>query len=511
MHRRLAGTLTGPVTKWIVLAVWVVILVVSSMFASKLADEQNNEASSWLPASAESTRALDRLTEFQKADAIPTVVVYVRSSGLSDEDIATARKDAAEFAAVRGVEGPVRGPFVSSDGKAMQTIVTFDFGSAGWNAMPDAVDQLRAIASFGDGRVYVTGAGGQAADSAKAFGGIDSTLLASTLGIVIVILLLTYRSPVLWILPMICSGVALFGAQALIYVLARYAGLTVNGQSYAILTILVIGAGTDYALLVVARYREELRNHEDRHQAMASALHRAAPAILASAATVILGMLCLLLAEMNSTAGLGPVAAIGIGVTFLVQVTLLPALLTICGRWVFWPQRPTYGSLEPTRTGFWARIGRRISVRPRLVWVVTAGVLALACLGSLRLDTSGLATDQQYTRQFDSILGQKALVEHGMVDQSNTVDVVARADKAEAVRAAMVGLPGIETPAEPVVIGDLAMVKAALTSDIASPTSFSAVRDVRTATHAVAGADALVAGARRSTSIPRSPPRGTTG
>ena len=177
---------------------------------------------------------------------------------------------------------------------------------------------------------------------------------------------------------------ALFVSQALIYFLARYADLTVNGQSYAILTILVIGAGTDYALLLVARYREELRRHEDRHEAMAFALHRAAPALLASAATVALGMLCLLFAEMNSTAGLGPVAAIGIAVTFVVMVTLLPALLVITGRWIFWPRRPGYGSPEPTQTGFWAKVGRWIAPRPRKVWVVTSVMLAIACLGLLR-------------------------------------------------------------------------------------------------------------------------------
>ena len=162
--------------------------------------------------------------------------------------------------------------------------------------------------------MYVTGPVGQAADSAEAFEGIDGTLLLATLGVVIVILLITYRSPMLWLLPVLSAGVALTVAQAVIYLLAEHAGLTVNGQSAGILTVLVFGAGTDYALLLVARYREELRRHEDRHEAMAVALHRAGPAIIASAATVIVGMLCLLFAEMNSTAGLGPVAAIGVAV-----------------------------------------------------------------------------------------------------------------------------------------------------------------------------------------------------
>jgi RND superfamily putative drug exporter len=145
--------------------------------------------------------------------------------------------------------------------------------------------------------------------------------------------------------------------------------------------VLVFGAGTDYALLLVARYREELRRHHDRHEAMAFALHRAGPAIIASGATVVIGMLCLLFAQTNSTKGLGPVAAIGILVALAVMMTLLPALLVTVGRWVFWPARPVEGSPEPTATGVWARLGARVAARPRLTWLVTAGVLVVLSLG----------------------------------------------------------------------------------------------------------------------------------
>ena len=372
--------------------------------------------------------------------------------------------------------------------------MTFDFGSEGWNAMPDIADELRDIADLDGVDVYVAGIGGQAADSAEAFGGIDTTLLAATLGVVILILLFTYRSPILWVLPIFSAIVGLFTSQALIYFLAKYADLTVNGQSYAILTILVIGAGTDYALLLVARYREELRRHEDRHEAMGFALHRAAPALLASAATVALGMLCLLFAEMNSTAGLGPVAAIGISVTFVVMVTLLPALLVIAGRWVFWPRRPAFGSPEPTQTGFWAKVGRWIVPRPRRVWVLTSVVLAIACLGLLRLDTNGLSTEDSYTQEFQSITGQQVLVDAGLVDQSNTVMVVANAGSEDAVSEAMTDLEGVEPPKPPVTSGDVTFVEAAIGSDPASPEAFATVERVRDAVHDVDGADALVGG-----------------
>jgi RND superfamily putative drug exporter len=494
MHRQIAGRLTGRVTKWVVVGLWAVVLVVAGGFAQKLTDVQNNESASWLPANAESTRALEKMAPFQNPDVIPTLVVYERSSGLTQDDLAAAQSQVAQFQELDGVEGKVLGPFPSEDGQAAQTVVTFDFGKNGWNSMPDAADQLRGIAAIDGVHVYIAGAGGQAADAAEAFGGIDTTLLFSTLAVVIVILLFTYRSPVLWVLPLLSAGVALITAQAIIYLLAKYADLTVNGQSQAILTILVIGAGTDYALLLVARYREELRRHEDRHEAMAFALHRAAPAILASASTVVLGMLCLLLAEMNSTAGLGPVAAIGIAVTFVVMVTLLPALLVVVGRWVFWPKRPTYRSPEPTTRGIWARVGRSISTRPRAVWVGTSIALAVASLGILTLDAQGLAVEDSYTKTFESVEGQKVLAAHGLVDQSNTVQVVANADQAAAVREAMTGIEGTGEPSKPVVAGGVAFLQAPIAGDAASQETFTVIEGVRTAVHQVEGADALVGG-----------------
>ena len=233
-----------------------------------------------------------------------------------------------------------------------------NLGSKGWNGASAAVTNLREHrAGERDGlSVHIAGPLGSAADSANSFKGIDGTLLAATLLIVIVLLLITYRSPTLWLLPVISAGVALVSAEALIYLLAAHAGLTVNAQSAGILYVLVFGAGTDYALLLTARYREELRRHEDRHEAMAVAMRRAGPAIIASGGTVILALLTLSIAELNSTKSLGPVLAIGVGVALISMMTLLPALLVICGRWMFWPVKPAFGSAEPTTKGFWAGV-----------------------------------------------------------------------------------------------------------------------------------------------------------
>lgn len=511
MHRQIAGSLTGPVTKWVVLAVAVVVTGFLGMFSTQLADVQNNEASSWLPESAESTRVLDELSQSVDPNDIPTLVVYHRDGGLTEDDLAQLESDGPEIAELDGVteqgvltpaaaeaaaaQGAPVPTLVSDDGEVAYLYFVLNFGADGWNAIPDAADEIRDIATLDGGEVHLAGFGGQAADSAEAFEGIDTDLILATLGVVVVILLFTYRSPVLWLLPIICAVAANTMATGLVYLLAKHAGLTVNGQSQAILSILVIGAGTDYALLLVARYREELRRHADRHEAMAFALHRASPAILASAATVAVGMLCLSFAELNSTAGLGPVAAIGVVVTMLVMVTLLPALLVICGRWVFWPKRPGFGSAEPTADGLWAGVGRRISHRPRRVWVTTTGLLLLACLGLFRLDTSGLSTEDTYTKEFDSIKGQKLLEEHGLSDNSNTVQVVTDADRADDVIASLEGIDLLGTPGEVQPLSDgRAWFEATIDADISSSTAAGVVEDTRDAVHAVDGADALVGG-----------------
>ncbi len=505
MHRHVAGALTGRVTKWVVLGVWILAFVGLGGFAGKLTEVQNNEASSWLPATAESTRGFEKLEPFQDPNSIPTVVVYERKGGLTQADLAAAADDAKALAKLDGVDGPVAGPFPSKDGEALQTIVNFNLGADGWNKMPDVVDEIRDITESDGLTIHVAGAGGQAADAVEAFGGLDSTLLFAALGVVILILLVVYRSPTLWILPIVSAVFSLTVSMGLVYFLAKADLITVNGQSQAILSILCIGAGTDYALLLVARYREELRKYSDRHEAMAHALHRAAPAILASAATVILGMLCLTVAEMSSTAGMGPVVAVGVAVTYLVMVTLLPALLVITGRWMFWPLRPKAGSAEPTQTGTWAKVGKAIAVRPRSVWVVTTGLLLIACLGLFKLDANGLSTEDTYTKEFDSLKGTKVLAAHEMVDQSNTMLVVADAAKLAEVGDALETVDGVAdqqlpdgSTAKVVPLGQpkdgIGALSVVLDADVSSQAAFDIVEDARKAVHAVKGADALVTG-----------------
>ena len=328
----------------------------------------------------------------------------------------------------------------------------------------------------------------------RGLSGIDGKLLYSALAVVIIILLLTYRSPVLWLLPVISAGLALTVAQAVVYLLATEADLTVNAQSAGILTVLVFGAGTDYALLLVARYREELRRHEDRHEAMAFALHRTGPAIFASGATVIAGMLCLLVASMNSTKGLGPVAAVGIAVGLMVMLTLLPALLVIFGRWFFWPVHPTFGSVDHTQTGVWARVGKRIARRPRATWVVTSAVLAIAALGVLQLNAVGLENKDSFYGTPDSVVGEQVLAKHFPAGSGQPVVVIAKADKAAEVSGAMAGVSGVSSVEEPVVKGDLAYLAGTLSVAPDSQAAIDTVALVRDAVHQVDGAEAIAGG-----------------
>src|SRR5690242_7375875 len=332
MTRSVANVISGRWIKYVFIVFWLAIVALAGPLSGKLTGVEKNDAKSWLPGGAESVQVLDVQSSFTSPNTIPAVIVYERTSGLTPADLQKLKDDATAFGQTANLDGKVTGPIPTADNQAAQIIVPLDLGSDGWNKAGDMVTNLRGIAEKNaDGMsIHVTGPAGQAADSSKAFEGIDSTLLLGTIAVVVVILLFTYRSPVLWILPVLSSGVALTVAQGVIYLLAKHAGLTVNAQSAGILTVLVFGAGTDYALLLVARYREELRRHEDRHAAMAEALHRAGPAIKIGRAHVVLGMLCLLFAETNSTKGLGPVAAIGIVVGLAVMLTLLPALLTLC-------------------------------------------------------------------------------------------------------------------------------------------------------------------------------------
>ncbi|MDW4904300.1 MMPL family transporter [Streptomyces sp. ADMS] len=496
----------GRRAKWVVLGLWLVLLILTAPFAQKLADAQDNDAASWLPGSAESTQVL-RLSEDFRPEQIPAIVVYARESGLTAADRARITEDAAQLEKLRdhGVRGAeTRGPVYdrASDPRAAQIFVPITMDEKGWERIAPAVDSIRAAAGTGAAglAVHVTGPGGTSADFSEAFEGIDSTLLLAAMGVVVVMLLLTYRSPTLLLVPLLAVVASLFTAQALIYFLAEHAGLTVNGQSAGILTVLVFGAGTDYALLLVARYREELRRHEDRHEAMALALHRAGPAVIASGATVVLGMLVLVAAEMNSTSGLGPVAAIGVAVALLAMMTLFPALLVICGRWIFWPVIPHNGSPDPTERGLWGRMGRSIARRPRMIWGITAAALVACSFGLMQLRAEGLSNADAFTDKPDSIVGQEVSARYFPAGSGDPLVVISNQAQAQQVGRAVAETRGVVPtslglpPGTKSSFEGKVLFEATMTAPADSEAAKQTVERVRDAVHAVPDADAQVGG-----------------
>ena len=520
MTRGLARAVCDRRFKWVVLAFWIGVTVVLGGFGSRLADVEDNETVNWLPGSAESTQALEEITAFRSDTTLDAVLVYERDGGITAEDIAAAQADTAEYEDMNGrtigevvgddsvpeagteisIDGQVQfiPPEASTDGNAMQVVVPIDAGKDGWLAMPDLAEHMRGVAARDANGMttHLAGYAGLAADQAEAFESVDGALLLAALCVVIVILLITYRSPILWVFPVICVVFALFSAQGVIYLLAKDAALTVNAQTRSILSVLVLGAGTDYALLLVARYREELRRLHDRHEAMAEALHRAGPAIIASGSTVIVGMLCLVVAEMNSTQSMGPVLAIGVGVVLLAMISLLPALLVIMGRWIFWPVKPTEGSHEPTSTGFWARTGWAISHRPRMIWIGTSLALAAMAFGIMTLDAKGLDNDEQFVGTPDSVQGEAVIAEHFASAGDNNLQIVANANSADQVVETVAAVAGVNADAVNVAgeQGDTALILAGIENGSFSDEAYATVDRVRDAVHEIPNADALVGG-----------------
>jgi RND superfamily putative drug exporter len=491
---RIAGWPCGRRGKYLVLAFWIVAVAVAGPLAGKFSSIQKNDASSYLPATAESTKVLALQSHFLTRNFNPAVVIYTRRDGLRAADLAKAAADARAFASLPQVGGRVVGPVLSPTGKAAEVIVGANLS---YNSdIPGFIDHLRTRASNGDPgvAVYLAGPAASGADQVTIFKGIDSTLLYATVGVVVVLLLITYRSPLLWLLPITSAGVSLVIAEAVIYLLASRTGLVVNGQTAGILVVLVLGASTDYALLLVARYREELRHLPDRHDAMRVALRRAGPAIIASSGTVIAGMLCLLLADSANISGLGPVAAIGIALGLIAMVTLLPALLVLTGRWMFWPRKPRYGTPQPATGGFWARTGRVMSRRPRIIWIAATLALVAAAFGLIGFRFGPLTLAQSFVGTPSSVTGERVLARYFPAGSGEPAVVIGNARAASRLRAAVASTAGISSLSPPRISAGLVYQQATLSSPPDSPAARATVRALRAHVHAVPGADAKVGG-----------------
>jgi RND superfamily putative drug exporter len=464
--RLLARIVAGRRTKWLVLLVWLVLLLVFAPLGSKLADVTDNRTESFLPKNAESTQVL-RITQRQfGGQTVSALVVYKRPAGLTAADKARIAADAARAKSTLPVVGVPVVPFapgapaalVSKRGDVAYSVIAFPDNN---DKLGDWGKQLRAIVDRTPtgAQHYVTGALGFNADFEEVFGSVDTKLLVVTVLLVLILLGAIYRSPLIALIPLVVVGVAYSIAQGLIYLYAK-SGATVDDNGATILIVLMFGVGTDYCLLLVARYREELRTHADKHEAMGRAVRRAGPAIVASGLTVVLAMLVLLVARIGSIRSLGPVAAIGVFVAMLAGVTLLPALLTITGRRGFWPRKRLIayrpGEVYVERQSVWRRVGDRVLTRPWPAFLITASVFLLGALGLLAYKEDYSVTSAFRTQQ-ESVDGFKVLgAAFPAGALSPTTVVVARTDGARptagdvaAVRARIRAVPHVAAIAPP--------------------------------------------------------------
>ncbi len=514
-------------------------------YQGKLSDVQKNDNSAFLPGSAESTQAGNQAALFNTSQSLPGFVVYSRASGLTTADRAFVRAASQAISKIPGIDTTaLLAPVFAKDGTAASVYTPLVSKTKGvavsGNQLTATEQSVLDTAKKGIPAglsAYPAGPVGLLTAFIGAFSGLDGTLLLAAGGVVIFILLLVYRSPVLWFFPLLSAGLALGLSAMVVYFLAKNDVVTLNGQSQGILSVLVLGAGTDYALLLISRYREELHNYPSRADAMIKAWKESAPAILASGVTVILGLLCLSFSELNSNKSLGPVAAIGIGCTLLVMMTFLPVALAAAGRWVFWPRRPTTATpaAEPGSAGWWGRIAQLVGRRHRTAWIATSLLLMIFLIGLGSLSTNGLSTAQGFTNKPDAVLGQN--IYDAKFDQGVGAPavIVVNAAQAAAVISTVSALPGIDTApgsvcvqvdyakaaalrprtagssgAQPAAgcpppalqvqpINGRLVIDANLADAYDSPAAYDTVARLRTAVRAVPGADALVGGQTATT------------
>ena len=496
----LARLVSGHRSKFLVLAAWLVALVALGPLIGQFEAKQRNEPSSFLPGDAESVRALELADRFRNGEGVSAIAVFARESGLTGEDREAIQEVRAGLAASppAGVAA-VSPPRYSQDGEAALVVVQI-VAEGEEEVLISAVESIRETVSEAAPTglaAKVTGPAGYSADASAAFEGINSTLLFTTAALVFVLLVLIYRSPIFWLFPLL----AVFFAEGLVRgvgTLLAEAGLVINGQTGGILLVLVFGAGTDYALLLTARYREELHRHDDKHDAMRIAVRRAGPGILASAATVVAALLCLSLASVNSIAGLGPVGAMGVAIAALAMLTVLPALLLIGGRRAFWPFVPRHDGETGERSwrrGFWGRLGAFVARRHRAVWIATTLALIAVALGTLSLDTS-LTTGNAFRGEVESVEGQKLLERSFPAGASApTTVIVTDPGKLNAVVAAANDAPEVAAVG-PVQTGPPgARFDVTLTEDPFSQAGFAEIAPLREQLRAAGGDAVLVGGA----------------
>ncbi|TQN38127.1 RND superfamily putative drug exporter [Blastococcus colisei] len=478
---------------FVVLLVWLVGAGPLSILGGKLTGLQENDVAAFLPDSAESTRVQELQDGFQSEESIPAVLLWESADGVDEatlveigDRVAAAQRIAEDAGALAGEVSP---PIPSEGAEAVQAFLPLS-PDLGEELLP-VVEELRAAIELEGTESYVTGPAGIFADFSDAFEGIDGLLLLAAFGVVLVILLVVYRSPLLPLLVIGTAGLALTAANAVAYLLADGGVITVNGQSQGISSILVVGAATDYGLLLTARYREELRREQSKYDAMRVALRHSWEPIVASGATVVLGVLCLLFSDLGSNRGLGPISAVSVTLAVVAALTFLPAGLTLLGRAAFWPFRPMFGS-ETRRGRGWERVAALVGRRPRRVLAGSVAALVAAAVFAPTFDADGIPISDTIQGESNGIAGQEALARHfeaGVGSPTiilapeeswrDVAEVAAATDGVASVAPFTAGppLPG----AEPLVVDGLVRLDATLAVTPDSVAAIETVKDLRTA------------------------------
>ncbi len=460
---RLAAAVTGPRGRWVTVAVWVLLGIAGFIGRTHIGEATAAGQSSYLPANAESTRVVGVLQrDFKGGNDVPVLLVFERNGGLTGADLDAIGRlgEGLDRLGLTGAS-PVFAPFsgqakqplgdvariahgigpVSRDGEAALVALAIDSSDRG--AVVDGVGKIRAYLAahrYPGLRSYVTGPGGIAADLERVAEDAGKTLLIATLSLVLLLLLLVYRAPVLALLPLLTVGIAYLIAIGITYLLIESGLITVNVEGTFLLLVLIFGAGTDYSLLLIHRYREELDQGREPEAALPAALAESVRPIAASAGTVIAAMLVLLLADLESTRWLGPILAIGIAVMLAAALTLLPAALSLLGRRAFWPGRGAEPGERRTR---WARIAGFVRRRPRSIVAVVLAVLVVLSLGNL-IDHGTIGFGEGETHETESGRGTEVLDEHFPPGLGSPLTAVVDLSEAEAAIKGLEGLPSVK-------------------------------------------------------------------
>ncbi|MGW4386025.1 MMPL family transporter [Streptomyces sp. NPDC004685] len=427
---------------WTLLGLWIVVLAIAGPFAGKLSDVQHDRAVDYLPASADSTQVAKIQDELPGGESTELVLVYHRDGGLTAADRTTAAAQVARVDRTFDLTAVPKG-VPSRDGATLMYPVASTTPGHDEKARDAFVDDVRDIAHDTGGlSVDTGGAGALATDASEVYGSLDGPLLYTTVAVVAILLILIYRSPFLWLVPLVVAGVADFLSMGVAYGLHQAFGTTVSGQSSGVMTILVFGAGTDYALLLVSRYREELRRAERPYDAMRAALRGCGPAVLASSGTVAVGLFCLLAADLNSSRGMGPLGAVGVLCALVAMLTLLPAVLVLLGRRVFWPLVPAYGSTPKARRSLFAAMGSSAGRRPLTVLACGALLLGALALGVFSLPGS-LKQEDTFTDKPDSVVAMQTLAAAYPERGTQPISVITPTGRAGETLATARDVPGV--------------------------------------------------------------------